>query len=109
MPRSFIRKHSKKSRTCCPNSSQWSPRASASLAAKRLRQEGADGEIAWDAAMWIFFAGLLGSRTFYVIQYRDHFFGPNPLTGTPRTALETLVALINLPDGGLVLYGGLIF
>jgi phosphatidylglycerol:prolipoprotein diacylglycerol transferase len=83
--------------------------ASASLASKRLRQEGADGEIAWDAAMWIFFAGLLGSRTFYVIQYHDHFFGPDPLTGKPRTLPQILVALINLPDGGLVLYGGLIF
>ena len=83
--------------------------ASASLAARRLRQEGADGEIAWDVAMWLFFAGLLGSRTFYVIQYRDHFFGPDPLTGKPRTLPQILLALINLPDGGLVLYGALIF
>jgi phosphatidylglycerol:prolipoprotein diacylglycerol transferase len=83
--------------------------ASASLAAKRLRQEGADGEIAWDAAMWLFFAGLLGGRTFYVVQYHDRFFGPDPLTGNPRTLPQILLALINLPDGGLVLYGSLMF
>ncbi len=82
--------------------------ASASLAARRLRKEGADGEIAWDAAMWIFLAGLLGGRTFYVIQYRDKFFGPGA-DGQARTVWQTLIGLINLPDGGLVLYGSLIF
>ena len=82
--------------------------ASASLAARRLRREGADGEIAWDVAMWIFLAGLLGGRTFYVIQYHHKFFGPDA-EGRARTAWETFVGLINLPDGGLVLYGGLFF
>ncbi len=83
--------------------------ASASLAAWRLRLEKYDGEIAWDAAMWIFLAGLLGGRTFYVIQYHSKFFGPDQVTGKERTLRDTLIGLINLPDGGLVLYGGLIF
>jgi phosphatidylglycerol:prolipoprotein diacylglycerol transferase len=83
--------------------------ASAMVAARRLRQEGVDGEIAWDAAMWIFICGILGARLFYVVQYHNRFFGLDPQTGKVRTAWETLVALINLPDGGLVLYGGLIF
>lgn len=82
---------------------------SATFAARRLRKEGADGEIAWDAAMWIFICGILGSRLFYIVQYHSRFFGPDPLTGKPRTPWDTFVALINLPDGGLVLYGGLIF
>ncbi|MBS0262317.1 MAG: prolipoprotein diacylglyceryl transferase [Planctomycetes bacterium] len=82
---------------------------SALIAARRLRQEGVDGEIAWDAAMWIFISGLLGARAFYVVQYHSRFFGDDPLTGNPRTAWETFTGLINLPDGGLVLYGGLIF
>ena len=82
--------------------------ASASLAARRLRKEGADGEIAWDAAMWIFISGILGGRLFYIIEYRDRFFGPD-VNGSPRTLWQILVGLINLPDGGLVLYGGLIF
>jgi phosphatidylglycerol:prolipoprotein diacylglycerol transferase len=82
---------------------------SATFAARRLRQEGVDGEVAWDSAMWIFFCGILGSRVFYVIQYHGRFFGPDPATGKPRTPWDTFVGLINLPDGGLVLYGGLIF
>jgi phosphatidylglycerol:prolipoprotein diacylglycerol transferase len=83
--------------------------ASSILAARRLRREGADGEIAWDATMWIFIMGILGARVFYVIEYHTRFFGPDPITGNARTLGETALALINLPDGGLVLYGGLIF
>lgn len=82
---------------------------SAGLASRRLRQEGVDGEIAWDAAMWIFISGILGARLFYVAQYHSRFFGDDPVTGNARTAWETLIGLFNLPDGGLVLYGGLIF
>ncbi|HEY3966436.1 MAG TPA: prolipoprotein diacylglyceryl transferase [Planctomycetaceae bacterium] len=82
---------------------------SAMCASRRLRKEGVDGEIAWDAAMWIFICGILGARIFYIAEYHHRFFGPDPINGKARTAWETCVALINLPDGGLVLYGGLIF
>jgi phosphatidylglycerol:prolipoprotein diacylglycerol transferase len=82
--------------------------ASSSLAAWRLRREKADGEIAWDAAMWIFIFGIVGARLFYVIEYWSTSFAVDPQTHKPRTAWEIAKALINLPDGGLVLYGGLI-
>ena len=81
---------------------------SGSLAAWRLRREGANGEIAWDAAMWIFISGILGGRLFYVIQYHQSFFGPDRLTGHERTPMQILWGLVRLWDGGLVLYGGLI-
>jgi phosphatidylglycerol:prolipoprotein diacylglycerol transferase len=81
---------------------------SASLAARRIRAEGADGEIAWDASMWIFVSGILGGRVYYVITHPDRFFGVDQATGQARTVLQTLKALVNLPDGGLVLYGGVI-
>ena len=83
--------------------------ASSSLAAWRLRREGVDGEIAWDAAMWIFIFGIIGARMFYIMEYWATSFAVDPLTGKARTAWELALALINLPDGGLVLYGGLIF
>lgn len=83
--------------------------ASAMIASRRLRKAGVDGEIAWDAAMWIFICGILGARLFYIAEYQNRFFGADPVTGKARTAWETCVALVNLPDGGLVLYGGLIF
>ena len=82
--------------------------ASSSLAAWRLRREGVDGEIAWDAAMWIFIFGIIGARLFYIIEYWATKFAVDPETKKSRTAWEIAVALVNLPDGGLVLYGGLI-
>jgi phosphatidylglycerol:prolipoprotein diacylglycerol transferase len=82
--------------------------ASSSLAAWRLRREGVDGENAWDAAMWIFIFGIIGARLFYVAEYWSKRFAVDPQTGNARTAWEIAVALVNLPDGGLVLYGGLI-
>jgi phosphatidylglycerol:prolipoprotein diacylglycerol transferase len=82
--------------------------ASSSLAAWRLRRERVDGEIAWDAAMWIFIFGIIGARLFYIIEYWSTSFVVDPLTRKTRTAWEIAKALINLPDGGLVLYGGLI-
>ena len=82
--------------------------ASASLAAWRLRRAGADGEIAWDIAMWVFVAGILGARLFYIVEYHERFFGPDP-AGRARPLGDVLVGLVNLTDGGLVLYGGLIF
>lgn len=83
--------------------------ASASLAAWRIRRERADGEIAWDASMWIFVSGILGARVYYILTHPDRFFGADPVTGEPRALIQKLVALVNLPDGGLVLYGGVIF
>jgi len=82
--------------------------ASSSLAAWRLRREGGDGEMAWDAAMWIFIFGIIGGRLFYIVEYWSTSFAVDPQTERPRTAWEIAVAIINLPDGGLVLYGGLI-
>ena len=82
--------------------------ASSSLAAWRLRRERVDGEMAWDAAMWIFIFGIIGARLFYIIEYWSTSFAVDPLTGKARTAWEIALAIINLPDGGLVLYGGLI-
>jgi phosphatidylglycerol---prolipoprotein diacylglyceryl transferase len=76
--------------------------ASTAAASYRIRKLGFDGEIAWDAAMWIFISGILGARLFYVVQYHERFFVKGAAPG------EIFKALINLPDGGLVLYGGVI-
>jgi phosphatidylglycerol:prolipoprotein diacylglycerol transferase len=81
---------------------------SASFAAWRIRAEGADGDIAWDVAMWIFVSGIVGGRTYYVLSHSERFFGADPVTKLPRTIGQILIALVNLPDGGLVLYGGVI-
>lgn len=73
------------------------------IAAKRLAALGGDPDWAWDVAMWIFIPGIIGARTFFIIQYQDRFFVPG------RSMGEILRSLVNLPDGGLVFFGGLIF
>ena len=71
------------------------------LGAQRAKQAGFNGELVWDAAMWIFFGGILGARLFYLMQYHERVFAN-------KQGFDLLKAAVNLPDGGLVFYGGLI-
>lgn len=70
------------------------------LSARRARQMGVDPELIYSASFWLFVCGIIGARLFYVIQYRDQFRG--------ETLRETLFQLINVSQGGLVVYGSLI-
>jgi phosphatidylglycerol:prolipoprotein diacylglycerol transferase len=71
------------------------------LGVRRAERAGFKGELVWDVAMWIFFGGILGARLFYLLQYSDRVFGG-------KQGVDLLKAAVNLPDGGLVFYGGLI-
>jgi len=70
-------------------------------AARRGATVGISKENIWDIAMWCFFGGIVGGRLFYCIQYYDNVFGT-------KTGFDWVKAAVNLPDGGLVLYGGFI-
>lgn len=72
------------------------------VASRRIRQLGYDGEMAWDIAIWLFVAGIVGARMFFVIQYPDRVFQPD------MNLRQKLISLFMLPDGGIVFYGGLI-
>ncbi|HVV99699.1 MAG TPA: prolipoprotein diacylglyceryl transferase [Planctomycetaceae bacterium] len=76
------------------------------LAARRARSLGLSPDVIWDLAMWIFIPGILGARVFYIVQNRDVFF--QDAEGRPLQGFENLMAIVNLPRGGLVLYGGVI-
>lgn len=82
--------------------------SAASFAAWRLRREGADGDLSWDVAMWLFVSGIIGARSFFIITHPQRFFALDPLTSERPPLRKILFSLINLPDGGLVLYGALI-
>ena len=45
--------------------------------------------------------GVVGARLFYVIEYWDESFAG-------RSLRDTLLEIANIPEGGLVIYGGLI-
>lgn len=76
--------------------------AGASWAGRRADKVGIDRDVVWDAAMSILISGILGARAFYLIQKREDVF-------KEVTSLQDyLFRIVNLSDGGLVLYGGVI-
>jgi phosphatidylglycerol:prolipoprotein diacylglycerol transferase len=77
--------------------------------ARRGQLVGYSLEMMWDIAIWLFIAGVIGCRVFYCIQYSQRVFfdyrdGEYVLKSLPAL----LFSAVNLPDGGLVWYGGLV-
>lgn len=70
-------------------------------AANRIKLVRGDPKIAWDMTIMLILTGVVGSRIFYLIQKRDIVFANCQGLG------DFLFRVVNLPDGGLVLYGGL--
>ncbi len=79
--------------------------AGVGLAAYRAWQVGIDPEVIYSLAFVMFLAGIVGARLFYVIEYWQEEFSPEH-TGY---WLETVKAIFNVPKGGLVVYGSVIF
>lgn len=70
------------------------------MATYRAQRAGVERELIWSMAFWLFIGGMIGGRAFYVIEYwHDRFAAP--------TFRETLLRVINFPEGGLVIYGAL--
>ena len=74
----------------------------AAWAGRRAERVGISRETIWDVAMLILVTGVVGARGFYLIQYGHRVFKE---AGGPG---DVLFAAINLSEGGLVLYGGII-
>lgn len=78
-------------------------------AGRRAESVGISREFVWDAGVWMFVAGIVGARLFYVTQFADRVF-VRMVDGrrVPLEGFDKLLAIINLPDGGLVFYGGVL-
>jgi phosphatidylglycerol---prolipoprotein diacylglyceryl transferase len=71
------------------------------LAMVRARGAGLDSEVILSLGIWLVVCGVIGARLFYVIEYwNDKFAG--------KSARDTLLEILNVPEGGLVIYGGFI-
>lgn len=71
-------------------------------AARRAKSVGEPPDTIWDMMFWLFAFGLLGGRLFYVIQKWEMVFrNVDSLPGY-------LFTFVNLQDGGLVFYGGML-
>ena len=68
------------------------------LALHHARRIGMDPGVVGDLMMWLLIPGLIGGRTFYVVQYADVVF-------RGVHGIGTLAAFLSLWDGGLVFYG----
>jgi phosphatidylglycerol---prolipoprotein diacylglyceryl transferase len=66
----------------------------------RAKRVGVNPEIILSLGTWFFIWGIVGARAFYVIEYWDRFERP--------TMMATVLAIINMTQGGLVVYGSLL-
>ncbi|MCE9556586.1 MAG: prolipoprotein diacylglyceryl transferase, partial [Planctomycetes bacterium] len=71
------------------------------LAAWRAPAARFDPEVIYALAFWMFVSGIVGARLFHVIEYWEQSYR-QPTVGA------TLAAIVNVPRGGLVVYGSLI-
>jgi phosphatidylglycerol:prolipoprotein diacylglycerol transferase len=74
--------------------------AGVGLSVYRAERMGLDPEIIISLAFWLFVAGIVGARLFYIIEYWDKFQQP--------TLSATLAMMANVAQGGLVVYGSLL-
>lgn len=71
------------------------------LSLYRAQQLGINPDLIFSLAFWMFIAGILGARGFHVIQKWNSDY-------VRETWGETIIAVLNIPQGGLVVYGSLI-
>ena len=69
------------------------------LSIYRAKQMGVDPEVIFSLSFWMFLLGILGARLFFVIEYLRDFVRDK------HTWQEIVQAMINVPQGGIVLYG----
>jgi phosphatidylglycerol:prolipoprotein diacylglycerol transferase len=76
--------------------------AAVGLAVWRARRVGADPDLIFALAFWMFVPGIIGARLFYVVEYWETFL--RPTADRPEIG-PTLGAIVNVAQGGLVVYG----
>jgi phosphatidylglycerol:prolipoprotein diacylglycerol transferase len=73
----------------------------ASLVIEReLNRRGERGDRIWDILVWVLPAGIVGARLWYVM---------NATLGGNRYYIENPLQIINIPQGGLHIFGGFLF
>jgi len=67
---------------------------------REVTRRGEKGEVIWDALIWILPTGIVGARLWYVV---NATLGGNPYY------VQNPIQIMNIPQGGLHFYGGLLF
>ncbi len=74
--------------------------AGTGLAVWRGKKRGLVPDTIFSMALWMFLPGIIGGRLFYIIEYWENY--------RQATFAGTLLAAVNIAEGGLVVYGALI-
>ena len=69
------------------------------FAEREVTRRGEKGQIIWDALVWLLPAGIIGARLWYVV---------NATLGGNSYFLDNPIQIMNIPQGGLHIYGGLL-
>jgi phosphatidylglycerol---prolipoprotein diacylglyceryl transferase len=69
------------------------------FAEREISRRGEQGQVLWDAMIWLLPAGIIGARLWYVV---------NATLGGNSYYLDNPIQIINIPQGGLHIYGGLL-
>jgi phosphatidylglycerol:prolipoprotein diacylglycerol transferase len=64
---------------------------------RELKRRGENGDRIWDALIWVLPIGIIGARLWYVL---------NATIGGNRYYIENPIQIINIPQGGLHIFGG---
>ena len=67
---------------------------------RELRRRGANGELVWDALIWILPIGIIGARLWFVM---------NATLGGDNRYLNDPAEILRIWNGGLHIFGGLLF
>ena len=70
------------------------------FATREVARLGENGEAVWDSLIWILPIGILGARLWYVV---------NATIGGNQYYVQNPIEILNIPQGGLHIYGGLVF
>jgi phosphatidylglycerol:prolipoprotein diacylglycerol transferase len=74
--------------------------SSVALFVWRGKRRGFDPELTFSLCVWMVVGGIAGARLFYIIEYFDQF--------RRETIWQTIGAMLNMTQGGLVVFGSLI-
>ena len=77
------------------------------LASRRAPQYGLSKEMIYAFAFWFCIAGFIGARLFHVVEYWRPVYRRETADGS-LAVVPTLLGILNIPQGGLVVYGSLI-
>ncbi len=72
------------------------------IVSKEAKRTGQDDELYLDFLIWLFIPAIFGARLYYVIFTWDEYFVPG------KGAWDTFIDIINIRNGGLGIYGGVI-